>query len=161
MDIIEYDKMIERALSFYEKLNIEVSSDKDINRAVKSLTMPQYAKEYNDLHKDRHENKIGDHCALSTVGDAVCEAFLMLNRYEDNKTSGDLTDCKELLTNDRLNEIGQKMLSGFLFERNNDLNLKNTKAFATAFEAVIGFIALLDKENGTKNANEILKKYLS
>ena len=53
----------------------------------------------------------------------------------------------------------------FLFASNNDLEKKsgkkNKKAYATAFEAVIGFIALLDKNQNTNNTDRILKEQLS
>lgn len=52
-----------------------------------------------------------------------------------------------------------------VFAKNNDLESKNEKknktAYATAFEAVIGFIALLDKDQNTNNADRILKEQLS
>ena len=94
----------------------------------------------------------------------------MLDRYTDEKTSKTLTEEKEIVKNDRLNVIGKKMLCDedgiFLFASNNDLESNNKahpnkKAYATAFEAVIGFISLLDKDQNTKNADRILKEYLS
>lgn len=158
-------EMKEKSLEFYKGLNVETSQE-NILLAVRSLTMPQYAKEY----KDKYGETIGDHTALATVGDAVCGAFLMLDRYTDEKTSKTLTEEKEIVKNDRLNVIGKKMLCDedgiFLFASNNDLESNNEdhpnkKAYATAFEAIIGFIALLDKDQKTNNADRILKEYLS
>ena len=158
-------EMKEKSLEFYKGLNVETSQE-NILLAVRSLTMPQYAKEY----KDKYGETIGDHTALATVGDAVCGAFLMLDRYTDEKTSKTLTEEKEIVKNDRLNVIGKKMLCDedgiFLFSSNNDLESNNEdhpnkKAYATAFEAIIGFIALLDKDQKTNNADRILKEYLS
>ena len=158
-------EMKEKSLEFYKGLNVETSQE-NILLAVRSLTMPQYAKEY----KDKYGETIGDHTALATVGDAVCGAFLMLDRYTDEKTSKTLTEEKEIVKNDRLNVIGKKMLCDedgiFLFASNNDLESNNEdhpnkKAYATAFEAVIGFISLLDKDQNTKNADRILKEQLS
>ena len=158
-------EMKEKSLEFYKGLNVETSQE-NILLAVRSLTMPQYAKEY----KDKYGETIGDHTALATVGDAVCGAFLMLDRYTDEKTSKTLTEGKEIVKNDRLNVIGKKMLCDedgiFLFASNNDLESNNEdhpnkKAYATAFEAIIGFIALLDKDQKTNNADRILKEYLS
>ena len=94
----------------------------------------------------------------------------MLDRYTGEKTSKTLTEEKEIVKNDRLNVIGKKMLCDedgiFLFAANNDLESNNDdhpnkKAYATAFEAVIGFISLLDKDQNTKNADRILKEQLS
>ena len=158
-------EMKEKSLEYYKGLNVETSQE-NILLAVRSLTMPQYAKEY----KDKYGETIGDHTALATVGDAVCGAFLMLDRYTDEKTSKTLTEEKEIVKNDRLNVIGKKMLCDedgiFLFASNNDLESNNEdhpnkKAYATAFEAIIGFIALLDKDQKTNNADRILKEYLS
>ena len=163
--LLTYEEMRERAFEFYDDLQINIPQ-KYADLAVRSLTMPQYAKEYNDSNN----NPIGDHRALATVGDAICGAFVMLDRYTDEKTSKTLTEEKEIVKNDRLNVIGKKMLCDedgiFLFASNNDLESNNDdhpnkKAYATAFEAVIGFIALLDKDQNTKNADRILKEQLS
>ena len=160
-----YEEMRKKASRFYEGLQIKIP-EQYVYLAVRSLTMPQYAKEY----QDKYGETIGDHTALATVGDAVCGAFLMLDRYTDEKTSKTLTEEKEIVKNDRLNVIGKKMLCDedgiFLFTSNNDLESNNEdhpnkKAYATAFEAIIGFIALLDKDQNTNNADRILKEYLS
>ena len=153
-------EMKEKSLEFYKGLNVETSQE-NILLAVRSLTMPQYAKEYNDSNN----HPIGDHRALATVGDAVCGAFLMLDRYTDEKTKKELTAEKKVVTNEHLNLVGEKILKDRLFAKNNDLESKsekkNKKAYATAFEAVIGFIALLDKNQNTNNADRILKEQLS
>ena len=163
--LLTYEEMSEKASRFYEGLQIKIP-EQYVDLAVRSLTMPQYAKEY----KDKYGETIGDHTALATLGDAVCGAFLMLDRYTDKKTSKTLTEEKEIVKNDRLNVIGKKMLCDedgiFLFASNNDLESNNEahpnkKAYATAFEAVIGFIALLDKNQNTNNADRILKEQLS
>ena len=98
---------------------------------------------------------------MATVGDAVCEAFVMLKEYNDALTADDLDKKKESLQNEKLNFVGD-----VLFASNNDLESNNEahpnkKAYATAFEAVIGFIALLDKDQNTNNADRILKEQLS
>ena len=156
-----YEEMSERASKFYDYLQINIPK-KYVALAVRSLTMPQYAKEC----QDKYNQCIGDHRALATVGDAVCEAFVMLNEYNDALTSDDLDKKKESLQNEKLNFVGERMLKDVLFASNNDLESKNEdhpnkKAYATAFEAVIGFIALLDKEQKTNNADRILKEQLS
>ena len=72
-------EMIKLTIEFYNLLEIEISK-KDEMMAVQSLTMPDYAKEYND----KHNEKIKDHRALSTVGDAICGAYIMLKEYNMN-----------------------------------------------------------------------------
>ena len=156
-----YEEMSEKASRFYEDLQIKIP-DQYVDLAVRSLTMPQYAKEY----QDKYNQYIGEHRALATVGDAVCGAFLMLNRYTDEKTKKELTAEKKVVTNEHLNLVGEKILKDWLFASNNDLESNNEAhpnktAYATAFEAVIGFIALLDKDQNTNNADRILKEQLS
>ena len=156
-----YEEMSEKASRFYEGLQIKIP-EQYVDLAVRSLTMPQYAKEYNDSNN----HPIGDHRALATVGDAVCGAFLMLDRYTDEKTKKELTAEKKVVTNEHLNLVGEKILKDWLFASNNDLESNNEdhpnkKAYATAFEAIIGFIALLDKDQNTKNEDRILKEQLS
>lgn len=159
--LLTYEEMRERAFEFYDDLQINIPKIY-VDLAVRSLTMPQYAKEYQDKYGDT----IGDHTALATVGDAVCGAFLMLDRYTDEKTKKELTAEKKVVTNEHLNLVGEKILKDRLYAANNDLESNNDdhpnkKAYATAFEAVIGFISLLDKDQNTKNADRILKEQLS
>ena len=143
-------EMIKLTIEFYNLLEIEISK-KDEMMAVQSLTMPDYAKEYND----KHNEKIKDHRALSTVGDAICGAYIMLKEYNMNITSEELTDKKKMVTNEHLNIIGKNLLLNKLFAINNDLKEENKKSYATAFETVIGFIGILD----TNKVYEILDKY--
>ena len=158
--LLTYEEMRERAFEFYDDLQINIPKIY-VDLAVRSLTMPQYAKEY----QDKYNQYIGDHRALATVGDAVCGAFLMLDRYTDEKTKKELTAEKKVVTNEHLNLVGEKILKVRLFAKNNDLESKsekkNKKAYATAFEAVIGYIAVLDKNQNTNNADRILKEQLS
>lgn len=156
-----YEEMSEKASRFYEGLQIKIP-EQYVDLAVRSLTMPQYANEFNVSNN----HPIGDHRALATVGDAVCGAFLMLDRYTDEETKKELTAEKKVVTNEHLNLVGEKILKDRLFASNNDLESNNDdhpnkKAYATAFEAVIGFISLLDKDQNTKNADRILKEQLS
>lgn len=158
--MLTYDEMIEKTREFYCELQIDIP-DKYVGLAVRSLTMPQYAKEFNDkFHKG-----IGDHRALATVGDAICAAYTMLKFYEDSLTADDLNKKKEVLQNKELNIVGEQVLKDVLFARNNDLisnnDNENKKAYATAFEAIIGFIVLLDKAINTNNADRILKEKLA
>ena len=156
--LLTYEEMSERAFEFYDYLQINIPK-KYVALAVRSLTMPQYTKEY----QDKYNQYIGDHRALATVGDAVCEAFVMLKEYNDALKSDDLDKKNVCMQNVFLNLAGEKMLNGVLFASNNDLKSNNAdhpnkKAYATAFEAVIGFIALLDKNQNTNNADRILKE---
>lgn len=160
--LLTFDEMKEKAKKFYKALGVDVPDDK-INRAVYSLTMPQYAKVYND----KNDQKIFDHSALATVGDAVCAAYLMLKEYSDGLSKQELTNKKGALENEELNKIGEKMCGGKLFASNNDLESNNEngnkKAYATAFEAVIGFIALLEKQKSLNSKSrlwKILDEYL-
>lgn len=80
--MLTYDEMIEKTREVYDELQIDIP-DKYVDLAVRSLTMPQYAKEFNDkFHKE-----IGDHRALATVGDAIYAAYTMLKFYEDSLTA--------------------------------------------------------------------------
>ncbi len=47
--------------------------------------------------------------------------------------------------------MGKLLLKEHLFAKNNDLKDTNTKSYATAFEAVIGFLSLLDKKTFNKS----------
>lgn len=80
----------------------------------------------------------------------------MLKEYDMDITSKELTDKKKIVTNEHLNIIGKNLLSNKLFAMNNDLKEGNKKSYATAFEAVIGFISIINKNK----VDEILNKYL-
>lgn len=98
--MLTYDEMVEKTREFYDELQIDIP-DKYVDWAVRSLTMPQYAKEFNDkFHKE-----IGDHRALATVGDAICAAYTMLKFYEDSLTADDLNKKKEVLQNKELHNL--------------------------------------------------------
>lgn len=71
-----YETMIELTNQFYKTIGVEIPT-KYIKLAVASLTMPEYAKNYNDVN----QIKIKDHSSLATVGDAFCNAYQMLNEY--------------------------------------------------------------------------------
>lgn len=147
-----YEELKSKAISFYRSLEIKIP-DNLLEQAVQSLTMPQFAKEYNDIN----EIKLNDHRALSTVGDAVCGSYVMIKEYEIHSTSDELTKKKNIVTNNHLNDIGKNMLQGKLFSTNDDVKITNKKSYATAFEAIIGFISLISVEE----AFAILKKYLN
>lgn len=157
---MNYEQMLKETKTFYEKMGIKIP-DEYAELAVRSLTMPQYANEY----KNKFHHEIKDHTALATVGDAVCGALLMVDSYSDEKTKEALTKEKDSVTNESLNIVGEKLLKSALFARNNDLvssndGSENKKGYATAFEAVIGFLALLDKVNVTNTAAEIFKSHI-
>lgn len=142
--IIMYNEMLEKTKEFYDRLGVAIPKDKE-DLSVQSLTMPQYAKEYNDKSVIKIHNNNG----LATVGDAVCSAWLMINSFTKEKTKKELHDKKGKLTNANLNDTGKELLESFLFASNNDLisnekDKPHKKAYATAFEAVIGFISISD-----------------
>ena len=158
--MLTYDEMVEKTREFYDELQIDIF-DKYVDLAVRSLTMPQYAKEFNDkFHKE-----IGDHRALATVGDAICAAYIMLKFYEDSLTADDLNKKKDVLQNKELNIVGEQVLKDVLFARNNDLSSnnenENKKAYATAIEAVIGFISIIDKKCVFDTIDQIWDKYVA
>lgn len=82
----------------------------------------------------------------------------MLAKYSLSSTQEKLIAEKETLKNDHLNVVGLNILEGKLFATNNNLDsnneIENKKSYATAFEAVIGFVSLID----INKAFEVLKK---
>lgn len=149
--MLTLEEMIKLTIEFYNSLEIKISKEDEM-MAVQSLTMPEYAEEYNKSHSER----IKDHRALSTVGDAICGAYVMLKEFNTNSTQEELTNKKKIVTNEHLNIIGRNLLLKKLFAINNDLKEENKKSYATAFEALIGFIGILDRNE----VYEILDKYL-
>ena len=83
-------------------------------------------------------------------------------KYKISSTQEELTDEKKTLTNKHLNIIGEKLLKDKLFATNINLtNLnpnKNKNLYATAFEAVIGFISLIRPDEVSKILDENLRK---
>lgn len=150
--LLIYEKMVEETKYFYKSFGIENIPKERIKDAVASITLPNYAKE----HNDKFHNDLNDHRALATVGDAVCTKILMIEKYHYDSTAERLTEEKDFVTNNNLNKIGERLLKDKLFSRNNDLDDNNTKSYATAFEAVIGFIAIID----INKADEIFKQII-
>lgn len=137
-EMLDYQEMERRTVDFYKSVGIDLNKE-DFRLAIRSLTMPQYAGCYKDKNNGA---EIGDHRALSTVGDAFIGAFIMRQSYTDDSTQESLTLEKGKAENGELNIIGKELLEGKLFEYNNDLDDKNLKSYATAFESVVGFIGL-------------------
>ena len=136
-----YEEMKDNARKFYALLGCEEIDENLLKDAIASLTMPQYAHIFNSRNKD---SNINDHRALATLGDAICGSLLLTKKYRYDSTPKKLTFVKKMLTNDNLNEKGKQLLHDHLFCANNDLKKINKKAYATAFEAVIGFLSLID-----------------
>lgn len=149
--MLTLEEMLKLTIEFYNSLGIEISKEYEM-MAAQSLTMPEYAEKYNK----KHTEKIKDHRALSTVGDAICGAYVMLKEFNTNSTQEELTNKKKIVTNVHLNIIGRNLLLNKLFAINNDLKEENKKSYATAFEAVIGFIGILNRNK----VYEILDKNL-
>lgn len=64
MKILSFNEMLQSVKDFYSLIDIKIPKEYE-SIAVQSLTMPEYAKEYNDKNK---QNTINDHKALATVG---------------------------------------------------------------------------------------------
>ena len=158
-DLLDYSEMVRRTKEFYNSLNIDIP-DECIDEAVISLAMPEYVKEFNENKKSNTYLK-NDHRALATVGDAICGACWMKEKYTIDSTKGKLTNEKKALTNVNFNIIGKKFLDGILFARGTDLissnPCENKKSYATAFEAVIGFISLFNLDAAFKIVKEKLE----
>lgn len=109
---------------------------KDENIALTAITCSNFAKEYNDLAKD----KIYEHDGLAVVGDAVLKTVLSAAFFTPAMTEGDLTSIKQGIENNAtLQDLGLKLeLPEILFYSNTDLQGK--KKIATAVEAIIGAI---------------------
>ena len=142
--IIPIEKMRETTRSFYSNIGCELTDD-NIDLAVQSLTMPCYANEY----AQKYGEKILNHSSLATVGDAYWEVYILAIAFEPNSKKGNLTNgIKQTIgTNEQMNPLAEKWLNRFLFAANNDLkdnnsDGQNTKGYATALEAVIGFLFL-------------------
>ena len=148
-ELYSYTDMIAKTEEFYSKLNIKIN---DIKLAVASLTMTEFAKNYNDVNSVKIDNQD----ALATVGDSICGSYVMIKEYGPFATMEYLTNKKDIVTNNNLKIVGKKLLEGYLFHANNDLKEGNKKDYATAFEAIIGFIAL----NNPNDIKPLLDKYL-
>lgn len=142
-----------KAIHFYKRLNIYIDSEEMEDLALQSLMMPQFTKQFNDANKTH----LNDHRALATVGDAMCSCYLMTREFKPNSSMEELTIKKILLTNANLNVVGEKLLKAHLFASNNDLKEDNKKVYATAFEAVIGFISIYNKPEAFRILDEYLK----
>ena len=149
--MLTYDEMIGRTVNFYKELGVKIPSDK-IKDAVASLTMPQYA----SIFKQKYKDTINEHRSLATLGDAVCGALLLMGKYRQGVTMKKMTIYKEKITNKNLNFAGKELLKDSLFHENNDLSNKNKKSYATAFEAIIGFLSLVD----LNKAKLVFEKYI-
>ena len=143
--IFSFDEMKEKTRTFYHDLGCDLTEEETLTLAIQSLTMPCYANEYNQ----KYGEKIPNHSALATVGDAYWGVYILAIAFEPNSKKGDLTkDIKQTIgTNEQMNPLAEKWLSSFLFATNNDLNdnnsnEQNNKGYATALEAVIGFLFL-------------------
>lgn len=150
--MLSYTEMVEKTKDFYESIEVKIPEDR-IELAVASLTMPQYAETF----KNETGNNIIDHRGIATVGDAICGALLMMKEYFFGATMKKMTDEKVAVRNDRLNDLGRKLLEGHLFFANNDLDSINKKSYATAFEAVIGFLSFIDLNKAKSVFDQFIK----
>ena len=144
--------MVEKTKDFYKSIEVKIPEDK-IELAVASLTMPQYAETF----KNETGKSIIDHRGIATVGDAICGALLMMKEYQFGATMKKMTDEKKSLANASLYSPGKQLLEGVLFSANNDLDPINKKSYATAFEAVIGFLSFIDLNTAKKIFDQYIK----
>ena len=145
----EFNEMLKQTIDFYNGLGIKIKKGNE-RIAVSSLTMSGYANNY----KDKFHRTIYSNNALSTLGDGICLAYVMYKKYHLSVSSEVMTNAKELLTNVNLQDKGKKLLENHLFFENTDLD--GNKSYATAFEAVIGFIAL----NNYNDVSKVFDKYI-
>lgn len=133
-----YSELIKKAKSFYRGYGVAVRKHAE-REAVASLTMPDFAY----IQSERGDKDIENNSALATVGDAVLGAYTMLRAFplDRSMTDDELSDLKvAVLSNDFLNTMGEK-IAPYLNRYNNDFKSVE-KGMATAFEAVVGFVAL-------------------
>lgn len=139
-----YEEMEARARSFYGTLGLRLTS-RDLPLAIQSLAMPAYTKEYNERNPSR---PIHDNDSLATLGDSVFYVYVLRLCFSPRVSEGFLTDKKaKYCSNDTMKIYGEDWLRDALFARHRDLyeegsTLPNRKGFATAFEAVVGFLYL-------------------
>lgn len=137
------NEMKEKARAFYSGLGFALTDD-NIDLAVQSLTMPCYA---NEFHA-KYGVEIQNHASLATVGDAYWTAYILFITFTPQSSKSDLTNLKQVIaTNIYMDRLAKEWLKPFLFASNNDLTQNdketgNAKGYATALEAVIGFLFL-------------------
>lgn len=142
--ILTYSQMEERARSFYATLGVTLTK-RDLPLAIQSLAMPEYTKIYNDANRTC---PIHDNDSLATVGDAVFYVYVLELCFTPRSSEGFLTDKKaKYCANETMNVYGEEWLRDWLFATHTDLyeegrELPNRKGYATAFEAVVGFLYL-------------------
>lgn len=150
----DYPSMEAQAKMFYqERVGITLDNEELTRLAVQSITLPGYMKEFNDYY----ETEIYSLEGLATVGDAALADYLMKAHFKPHLTKAELTQLKEKLTNEELASLGEELFGDFLFSRNTDLNKNKqcyVRAYATALEAVFGFLTL----KYPRAFNEIAKK---
>lgn len=149
--IFPLETMKEKTKKFYQDLgcDLDEKDEKDLNLAVQSLTMPCYANEFNQSH----EVQLYNNFSLATVGDAYWGAFIVARKFTPDSTKGELSNeiKQKIGSNQEMNRLAEKLLKDHLFAENNDLTINdsdapNTKGYATALEAVVGFLFLVYPE---------------
>lgn len=145
------EERLKKTKEFYNNQGIDITDFEEL--AIQSLTMPQYAKEYNDVY----EAQIKDNTSLATLGDAVCGVYLMNREFNPIITKDELSKEKDKISNESMNPIGKELLFNHMFKRNNDEN-GFVKSDATNFEAYIGFIYKIDSKKAFEELDKYIKK---
>ena len=148
-----YEDMKKNTIRFYNDVFHIDTEGNNYELAIQSLVMPEYMKEFNES-KMKPETRIYNNGSLATLGDTVISTFLMDRYFRKEITSEQLSEYKKMATNKELNRLGEKYLESILFCRNYDLYyeesegdlIQNRKGYASAFEAVIGFIYKFSKD---------------
>jgi 23S rRNA maturation mini-RNase III len=148
-----YEDMKKNTIRFYNDVFQINTEGNNHELAIQSLVMPEYMKEFNES-KMKPETRIYNNGSLATLGDTVISTFLMNRYFKKEITPEHLSEYKRMATNKELNQLGQKVLISILFYRNNDLYYEesegdltqNRKGYASAFEAVVGFLYKCSRE---------------
>ena len=139
-----YKEMEERTRAFYSTLGITLSR-RDLPLAIQSLSMPRYTRRYNEATPSA---PLHDNDSLATLGDSVFYVYVLTLCFSSRITERFLTDKKiKYCSNDTMKVYGEDWLADWLFATHKDLyeegsNQTNKKGYATAFEAVVGFLYL-------------------
>ena len=171
--LVPFEEMKKQARAFYGSLGCSVW-EKDIVLAVQSLTLPNYARKFNNNKEFSQNGKRVIYCnsSLATVGDAFIDTYILRRVFSAEKSAKELSDILHgsnvngkpgLSTNGTMNAFGEELLGGHLYSVNDipvgdeKCNEKKAKAYATSFEAVLGFLCLIDYDAALRQLERFYK----